>query len=181
MFLTEAYFQGDLYLPNLVTTKPEAVGVGRMVSAVAESDLSYYVDKYEREFLRLLLGDELYDAFIAGLEEPDNARWLALKDKIYDTTGSYPLSPAANYVYYMLISHNITATTMKGEIVPEQDYAKNASSKQKLADSWNEILPYAKRIWRFIDDHKSDYGQYVICRTCHQFLCYFAPVNIFGI
>ena len=40
MFLTEAYFQGDLYLPNLVTTKPEAVGVGRMVSAVAESDLS---------------------------------------------------------------------------------------------------------------------------------------------
>lgn len=181
MFLTEAYFQGDLYLPNLVTTKPEAVGVGRMVSAVAESDLSYYVDKYEREFLRLLLGDELYDAFIAGLEEPDNARWLALKDKIYDTTGSYPLSPAANYVYYMLISHNVTATTMKGEVVPEQDYAKNASSKRnwpirgtryfRMPNVYGVLLTTISRI----------YGQYVICRTCHQFLCYFAPVNIFGI
>lgn len=42
MFLTDAYFQGDLYLPNLVTTKPGTVGVGRMLSAVAESDLSYY-------------------------------------------------------------------------------------------------------------------------------------------
>lgn len=57
MFLTDAYFQGDLYLPNLVTTKPGTVGVGRMLSAVAESDLSYYIDKYEREFLIILLGN----------------------------------------------------------------------------------------------------------------------------
>ncbi len=66
MFLTDAYFQGDLYLPNLVTTKPGTVGVGRMLSAVAESDLSYYIDKYEREFLIILLGNKLYEAFIAG-------------------------------------------------------------------------------------------------------------------
>ncbi len=179
MFLTDAYFQGDLYLPNLAVTKPGAVGIGRMVSAVAESDLSYFIDKYEKEFLRRLLGDKLYDAFLEGIQGPDSERWMSLKDRIYETSGPYPMSPAANYVYFMIISHNVTATTMKGEVVPEQDYARNASSKQKLVDAWNEILPWARRIWCFINEHKDDYGQYFT--FCHCLPREFAPVNIFGI
>ena len=179
MFLTDAYFQGDLYLPNLVTTKPGTVGVGRMLSAVAESDLSYYIDKYEREFLIILLGNKLYEAFIAGLEEPDNAKWMNLKNRIYITSGPYPYSPAANFVYFNMIAHNVTTTTMKGEVIPLQDYAKNASAKQKLADAWNDILPWANRIRKFIDDNKDDYGAYIECCPCR--FREFEPVNIFGI
>lgn len=179
MFLTDAYFQGDLYLPNLTATKSGAVGIGRILSTVAENDLAYYIDKYEREFLCLLLGSDLYDAFVSGLEEADKGKWIRLKDTIYDASDPYPYSPAANYVYYMLIGHNVTSTTMKGEVAPQQDYAKSASAKQKRVTVWNEILPAAKRIWKFIEDNSAEYGQYILCDPCR--FNRFEPLNIFGI
>lgn len=179
MFLTDAYFQGTLYLPNLRTITPEPVGIGRMLVAVAENSLDWYIDKYEREFLVRLLGVDLYNAFVEGLQESDNEKWQRLRDKIYDTSGQYPYSAAANYVYWQIMRNGVTTTTMKGEVVPEQDYAKNASAQQKLVDAWNGMLPMIACIDAFLKAHPDDYGQYAKDCTCSAFQ--FKSVNTFGL
>jgi len=63
----------------------------------AQTELQYYIDRYEKEFLTYALGNSLYDAFMAGLAEPTIAqKWLDLRDgKTYNVVGfdgkTYPI------------------------------------------------------------------------------------------
>lgn len=176
MYLTNAYFQGLIYLPNLATGHPR-VGIGQMLVAVAETSLDYFMQEYEREFLVRLLGIRLYDAFTSGMSGQDKEKWERLRDKIFNATAPFPTSPAANYVYFQLIRNSITTTTMKGEVVPEQDYAKNASPDNKLVMAWNAMLPMIRSIRQFIIDNKADYGDYVEPACWSEF----RPINRMGI
>ena len=108
MFLTNAYFQSILYLPTLQIDRPAQVGMGQAIVAVAENSLDYYIQLYEREFLVRLLGVRLYNAFVDGLAGDDNGKWEKLKEKIFDTSDTFPVSPAANHVHYWLLRHALT-------------------------------------------------------------------------
>ena len=176
MFLTNAYFQGMIYLPNLATGQPR-VGIGQMLVAVAETSLNYFIQEYEREFLVRLLGIRLYDAFTSGMSGQDKEKWERLRDTIFNATTPFPTSPAANYVYFQLIRNGITTTTMKGEVTPEQDYAKNASPDNRLVMAWNAMLPMIRSIRQFIIDNKADYGDYVEPACWSEF----RPINRMGI
>ena len=178
MFLTNAYFQGIIYLPNLQIDRPAQVGMGQAVVAVAENSLDYYIQLYEREFLVRLLGVRLYNAFVDGLAGDDNGKWGKLKEKIFDTSGTFPVSPAANYVYYWLVRNGITTTTMKGEVTPQQDYARDASPADKLVRAWNGMLPMIACIRAFIIDNLEDYGHWLDDDECW---CVFEPINVLGL
>lgn len=178
MYLTNAYFQGLIYLPNLAIDRPSQVGIGQALVTVAESSLDYFIQEYEREFLIKLLGIRLYDAFVAGMSgQDDKGKWEALRDEIFHVGDPFPTSPAANYVYFQLVRNGITTTTMKGEVAPEQDYAKTSSPGNKLVMAWNAMVSMVGPIRKFILDNEQDYGEWVEPSCWHEFHI----INRFGI
>ena len=109
-YLTVDYFIGELNIPNITGTSPAAVANA--------NNLKWFITEYEPQFLEMLLGEDLYAEFLAGMAvvTPD-AKWTALKNKIYltDTPNGIYLSPAANYVYYHYQRDHITVTASTGE------------------------------------------------------------------
>ena len=187
MFLDKTYFQGDLYLPNLgikdCTASNDGAnpsGVELMIQSVGENTLDWFVEKYEREFLVRLLGKPLYDAFVAGMkEESQDDRWMKLKDVIYEKSGSFSFSPAANYVFYWISRRGRTQTSINGEVRGEEDHVKIAWDADKLVKAWNDMLPMIDVVYDFIENNRADYEDYLadfdcVCRR-------FKPINSLNI
>lgn len=77
-FINASYFVGNINIPNAA-------------DAPISSRITWFINKYEPEFLRLALGYELYAAFVAGIaaESPDQL-WLDLRDgKVYGGLDGY--------------------------------------------------------------------------------------------
>ena len=169
MFLSGAYFQGELYLPNLKRSGG-TVGVAAVIQAVGENTLEWYIDKYEAEFLRLLLGDGLAEALMSNY--PDGGEiWVNLHNRIYHTDGKYPLSPAANYVYYWICRRGRTQMCTNGEVRGLSDYTEIAQDTNKLVKTWNDMVAQVPAIRRFVLDNYDSYRDFAdkkeLC--CHRF------------
>lgn len=74
MFIDSSYFKGIINIPT-------------NLDGVSEQ-LTDYIDRLEKKYLILALGQSLYYEFIAGLSEPSiDQKWLDLRDgKIYQFT-----------------------------------------------------------------------------------------------
>lgn len=179
MFLDSTYFQGDLYLPNLKIQSGTA-GVAAMLQAVGENTLEWYVDRYEREFLDRLLGQKLARAFVDGMrQEKPEARWSALKERIYRKE-RFSYSPAANYVFYWLSRRGRTQTSIHGEVRATEDHSRIVPDGNKLARAWNDLIPQVKQIRQYLSDNWSLYQADADEWTC---ICRerFLPINTFNL
>lgn len=160
MFLTDKYFQGELYLP-VQKISGGAVGYDVAIQISAEDTLGYFIDKYEKEFLRELLGRRLAEKFIEGIQAGTPLSiWVALKDRIYLSEGGHYYSPAANYVYFFAKRDSRTSSTMKGEARDTQDHANAISDVNKLAKAWNDIDPQVRSIYSFLRENWDVYSEY---------------------
>lgn len=84
--LSPAYFTGELYIAGLN---------GSTDAAIANAyDLQWFINEYEEEYLRRLLGDDTYDEFAAGIIA-GTSKWIALKEKIYTSKTYNQETPAA--------------------------------------------------------------------------------------
>ena len=139
MIIDHTYFKGELYLPNLKLN--DSVGhASNALQTVGENDLSWYMEKYEREFLIRLLGTSLYKSFIDGLNEATPLRiWLDLRDAMTIQTDNYKLSPIANYVYFFVSRRGRTQTGIQGESRGTMSYAEIAEDSDKLTKAWNDM------------------------------------------
>lgn len=153
--LDKDYFYEPLTIPGLTT---EAV----------ENNLKRFIVLYEEEFMRLLLGDALYDAYIAGLAAdpgPIPAKWTALDNQLYKVVGDVPnqvkLSPAANYVYWFYMRRNTTETTASGEKLVSTENATSIGSAPKVKLAWNEMAKRSQQIQQWITSKLSDYPEFV--------------------
>jgi hypothetical protein len=161
-----SFFVADINIPN--TDQP-----------LVEERLDYFITKYEKEFLRDLLGVALYNAFVAGLaEDPIAAKWTNLKSgcsytgqdgraavwrgivetlvepvtAVGDTpavAGEYQ-SMIANYVYYWYMRNGATQSSGVGEVVTNAENATIASPKQKMASAWNEMSTWIRELSLFL-------------------------------
>jgi hypothetical protein len=146
------------------------------------SKLSSFITKYEARFLKELLGKDLYNAFITGLEEdPIQQKWLDLKNELVNDTTKE--SPIANYVYYYYSRNKATETVGFGEIQPNTENGIMANAVQKQTRAWNEMVDWNKQVIDFINDNISDYpefkpsdtffcGKYYGCYSTREILCY---------
>jgi hypothetical protein len=156
-FLTSSYFVGELLIPNLTTAT--AAGTANI------AELQWFIDTYEVQFLKYLMGEDLYTEFAAGiaLTVPD-AKWTALKAKIYTTStaGSvtHYFSPAAAYVYFKFRSAKKTVTTESAETSPEHQNAVNSNSNMKAITNWNQMVKACEVIWQWIADNSVTYSTF---------------------
>lgn len=144
MILDTSYFYIPIEIPQ-ISTDAVANTVTRMISI------------YEPEFLTLLLGKDLYDAFKAGLtEDPVPAKWTDLKNKLF-ITDPVKISPAANYVYFKTMRQLATASTGSGEKNLVDGDSSSASSQKKVKEAWNEMVKMNEDIINWLDENEDTY------------------------
>ena len=160
MYLTSSYFVGELEIPNITgTTNPEVANF---------TNLMNFILKYEKEFLKRLLGDDFYDEFVAGVEA-EESKWTDLYDQIYTTEtqtigdDSYTLyiSPSANYVYYHYMRNNQSVTMFSGEAKAKFENAEAASNLSKMVQAYNKMVDMIDDLWEWLDDNIATYTTWV--------------------
>ena len=173
MFLDDTYFQGELSLPNL---KYSSCGISTMLEIVGHETLEWYIEKYEQRYLVDLLGEDLYSRFIAGLAANDETdeKWIDLRNKIFNVSGEFGYSPAANYVYFFAYRDGQTKTSMNGEVRGKQSEASIVSANRKLAKAWNDMVDMSEDVRKYVRSHEDYYGEIVVTRN-------WKYINTFGI
>jgi hypothetical protein len=126
------------------------------------SDLQWYIDAHEEEFLRLLLGDALYTAYAAGLaEDPVPAKWTALRNKLFQANATSRISPAANYVFFKFYREKASHATGLGEAKPNAQNSLLLGNAQKCKVAWSAMAKMNQNIKFFIEANAADYPEYV--------------------
>jgi len=146
-FLSVNYFVGELQIPNLTGSAPAVTP--------RVNELLWFIKKYEPEFLELLLGEDLYLEFSAGIAATTpEAKWTTLKNKIYqiDSVNGIYMSPAAAYVYYHFMRNSQTATTSVGEIKPGKHAAVNVTNTMKMVSAWDDMCAECMEIWEWLEE-----------------------------
>jgi hypothetical protein len=147
-FLTANYFVGELFMPNLTGTT--AAGLANIV------DLQWYIDTYEKEFLKYLLGDVLYMEFAAEIAvSVPLVKWTALKNKIYVvSTGTNPtyLSPATAYVFFYYIRKHQSLTVSTGQIQTGYENGQTVENKYTSVGPWNKMVEDCKLLWEWLEE-----------------------------
>jgi hypothetical protein len=147
------------------------IGQVTSVKAVEES-VQIFIDKYEPKFLKVLLGDALYQEFVTGLipvevEPPTNPvtylpidpKWLYLRDQ----TDIKPM--LIDYVYYWYFRNFITHTTGTAEVMAKNENSTITSAVDKMARAWNEMVDMALEF----NLDKTEYPSYVEPVKNHNF------------
>jgi hypothetical protein len=157
--------------------------------SVADS-LQWFIDTYEPEFLQYLLGLQLYEAFIAGIEEdPIDSKWLFLRDGgNFTGWNGYPKkwvglnSPIAAYVYYHYMRDLQTQTMGVGETRAASQNAIMASASEKICVAWNKMSEQVKILYEYLDINNTDvYPEWTYGSQTNRCRGYFEKINIFGI
>jgi hypothetical protein len=150
-----SYFTRELVIPNLKSLS----GVGWTSSEIASSNdelLTGFIEKYEWAYLKELLGVELRDAFVQGLEiEPVPEKWLRLKEQIVDERRKE--SPIAAYVYYFFRRNDATDYTGIGEAATTGDNSKRADPTEKMMKAWFQMMIRSREIRAWLHS-KPEYG-----------------------
>lgn len=146
LFLAKEYFIGEVLIPNLTTATPAGT------ANIAE--LTSFCSIYEPKFLKQLLGEDLYDLYIAGINvgSPE-AKWTALKNKIYGISGvtTTYITPAANYVYFYLRVHQQSISATSGELSPDFQNAQKVANR-KLFTVWNRMVDMVEEIQEWLSE-----------------------------
>ena len=143
-----SYYIGEYKVGNLDSTHPAA--------AINTADLTWFQTKYEKEFLIKIMGETMYDEFIAGLDvgSPD-AKWTALRNELRDETAKQ--SPIAAYVWYHYRLDKVTASGSFGETQAKGENSTPASSAGKLRNAWNYANTEAYKVAEWIGERMSTY------------------------
>jgi len=150
--IDKTYFQVEpLYIPNAVNNTP---GIAQKTKADKDSYIDLLIVRREKEYLKELLGLDLYTLFMAGLAEVSVAqKWVDLKAQIVDETNK--ISPIANYVYFFYLRQQ--KTTDVGIVRPKVENAEIVSSAYKQCDTWNDMVELNYEICQWLIDNSTTY------------------------
>lgn len=127
MIIDYTYFEGIISIglsPN----------IGSSAVQIAERErIAYYIDVYEEEYLRKVLGT-LYTDFIAYLDSQDS-------DVIFDKVKAImteKYSPIAGYVYFKYLTLGNYHITRMGAVAPAEEKAVSPAINQVRV--WNDMV-----------------------------------------
>lgn len=166
------YFYGDLE-------------IAQKSSTAVQANINWFIDKFEPEFCRKLMGQILYDQYKTGTENTDGTpkdeanidqKWKDLRDgkqyvnrignTVYfygigkKTTDVFKQSPIANYVFYHILRKNATTTTAVGEAQINPENGEKQSSIDKQAYTWNQMVDMNRELCEFLMSNPNDYPSF---------------------
>lgn len=173
MLINSQYFTGEVYIPNLT-------GSGVVVTGNIE-ELNRFITKYEKLYLLYLLGQDLYEAFLAGLATaqqeppvPPAQKWIDLKAQLIDETAK--LSPIVGYVYYHYSRHRLSTSAALGEVEQSAENATNVLNTDKMMRAYNESVRDGRNVYDWLVKHAATYPDFDINHPYP-----LSVINIYGI
>lgn len=153
LFLDNTYFDGNSYLPAV--SRDAAVGVAHFTQSVGQANLDWFIVNYEPEFMEMLLGKNLYEAFVEGMSaDTPLDKWIRLKEKIFVQTPyngqTFKYSPAAEYVLCKFLNRNNTQTSSKGQVKANVYETVNTDITLIQPQIWNHMSDQCLKIQQFI-------------------------------
>lgn len=171
--IDSSYFYGDL-------------GISQKSQAAVVANINWFIEKYEPDYCREMLGQELYKQYKDGTELPDGSafldesavaqKWKDLRDgKQYEnrsgvivyfkglapkTNSTTKQSPIANFVFYHILRKNATSTTGSGEAKLQIENATKESSIDKQCFAWNQMVGLNYDLNEFLLSNSEVYPEY---------------------
>ena len=131
--------------------------------------LQEFIDTFEPDYIKKLLGVELSELFTAGISEaiPDT-KWTTLKTKIKDK--------AINFIYFYWLRENSSFQTAQGEAQPTAENVMMVTSVMRQVRFLNEIITWIEDDFsEWMEQNGTDYPEYD--DTYYSW----KPINEFGI
>lgn len=138
------------------------------------TQVQLFVDRYEPEYLKGVLGNDLYHAFIAGLQEdPIPVKWLQLRDGASFLVehsckgatmqwdgflGASSGSPIAAYIYYWFLRKRAAPSTGMGNVLPRVENGIRSSYVNDMSLAWNTMACKNRVLYLFLDKNKVIYN-----------------------
>lgn len=135
------------------------------------SQLSYYIDKYEKEYLLKLLGAELYDLFIADLtvtdpQVPQATRFLNIFNQFHIDEGNCLVTSdgikqmLVQLVYFHILRDLEHKKTMTGVVqMVGANSVLSSYNGYNLIEAYNRGVSNFKSIQWYICDNPTDYPE----------------------
>jgi len=128
MVLDSTYF-----LQGLTEVANQTTFVGGKSSTTGLDSLSYFITRYQKDFMYKLLGKTLADEYLL---DASPAKWVALDALLFDTT--LKVSPVANYVFYYYQQSTWQKNAGVGSVIQtaENSVIDNVG---RMCDVWNQM------------------------------------------
>lgn len=139
--------------------------IAQLSQKAVSDELAVFIDEYEPVFLKLLLGQTLYDEFIAGLgidEQVEDAENPPTPDQIWLDLKAQIGKSIAQYIYWQYIKNNNSQTSGIGQTKNGSDNAVPASPRFKMVKAWNKMVGTCFSVVAFINNDPDNYGDYYI-------------------
>lgn len=141
------------------------ITIAQVETPPVSENLQLFIEKYEPEILRKLLGKDFYRAFVNGLQAPTpEQRWIDLRNGVEDEwmgfTNDLKQSIIANYVYYWYTRDQASQTVGMGESLPKAENAERFSFANKQVRAWNEMVDWIHELYHFLREHQAEYPEF---------------------
>lgn len=129
-----------------------------------------YIDKYERQYLVKLLGVELFNEFVADLNNnvPQAAKYLKIYNPFeYDNSNCYifisegMVDMIKGFIYYQYLKDLTNTVALSGNVRPKGENSENVSTLNSMIYTrYNDSVRTWKAIQFYICDFSNDYLNY---------------------
>jgi len=159
--VNNSFFTGDdLNIPNVSST---GVGASGALAQANADKLTRLIEKREPEFLKKVLGNDLYLLFKMGMTVVDPAtpdpKWTTLAGYLVDPV--LKVSVFANYVWWNWSRSNASSTTGNGEAISSKENAKSVSPIDHQVGVWNEMVYSLTELRSFVQLNSDIYPGYL--------------------
>jgi len=111
--------------------------IAQLSNAGVNQNVQSFIDEYEPEFLKELLGVDLYNEFVAGLAvtpvEDIDPKWIALRDEM-----DLKLMIKC-YVYYWYMTNLTTTSAGTSEVKANNENSTPTNNDDKNVKAWNKM------------------------------------------
>lgn len=185
-------------------------GSSSLVVSGNEDAINKAIVDYEPEYLRAVLGQSLYEAFMTGIATPTGVyfsnqfsdqffkgtiadRWKWIRDGHVFTCNGMKLrwpglqnvekkSPVANYVFSYYRGENLTVRTSNGDNVPTgTNMTPVGGPDDRIRRAWNSMAEWNDILYRMITTLKATDGTPLYPEFVRSELyCYKESVNVYN-
>lgn len=140
----------SIITPSIFTGGEQAIA--QLSNTGVNQNVQSFIDEYEPEFLKELLGVTLYNEFVEGLaQDPIDPKWIALRDEM-----DLKLMIKC-YVYYWYMINLTTTSAGTSEVKTKNENSTPVNNIDKEIKAWNKMV---KKV-RLFDLSTTDYPSFV--------------------
>jgi len=144
------YFEDICPIP--ISSPTSDVGLGQI------AELNRIIAKVQKRVLIIILGVDLYNEFIAGLDEDDeddiDPKWVAMKDELVDAEGKE--SPLRYFAFVEWKKYTRSISTLTGDITPEAQGQQTEADNLKTMQLYNEGVDLMEEFYEWMQE-QTDY------------------------